>query len=71
MYDHKICDSCKYSGKLNENQLCCLYILINNHSRGCYDGDVCTKYEKRNCKRRAQINLEGGFYYYEEQQEHP
>ena len=68
MFDHKKCASCKYSGKLNENQLCCMYILIEGHRRGCYEGDVCTKYEKRSKKRRASLDMEDGkwFYVYEE-----
>ena len=68
MYDQRMCSSCKYSGKLNENQLCCLYILVEGHMRGCYTGTTCSKYEKRTKKRRACIDLEGGkFYVYEEQ----
>ena len=68
MFDQGRCESCKYSSKLNENQLCCLYILIEGHMRGCYEGDICTKYEKRTSKRRACLDMEGGrFYVYEEQ----
>lgn len=66
MFDYKKCATCKYSGKLNENEICCLYILKEGHMRDCYEGDKCDKYTKRTKKCRTRIDLEGGFYVYED-----
>ena len=51
MYDPERCMSCKY-GIFNDCIVVCEYILFEGHRRGCYDGDVCTKYEKWDHKRR-------------------
>ena len=64
MYDPKRCMTCAYSSKLNESQPCCLYILIEGRMRGCYDGDECTKYEKLTKRRRANLDMEGGKWFY-------
>ena len=63
MYDKRICASCKYSEKLNEDQPCCMYIVIEKRRRGCYDTEFCDKYVERTEQRKAQISLEGGIYY--------
>ena len=62
MYDRKKCTKCKYSAKVNEGESCCVYILIEEHSRGCYGDGDCPMFVKRTKARKAQ-NRSGGFYY--------
>lgn len=38
------CNDCKYRTYLN-TKICCGYILITWHRRGCPGGDNCTKHE--------------------------
>ena len=68
MYDPKRCEKCKYSGLLSSKaqySVCCMYILIEGHMRGCYDTPECDKFENRTKQRRARIDG-GGFIYYED-----
>lgn len=62
MYDHDKCKTCKYSTKLNDSEVCCVYILMKNHMRGSYTGAECDKYIKRTRRRKATIT-DGGFTY--------
>lgn len=66
MFDKKRCAECKYSAKVNESEVCCVYILIEEHMRGCYNVDECTKFKKRERRRRPKISKDGGFIYYDE-----
>lgn len=65
MYYPKRCESCKYSSKLNEGSVCCVYILVEKRRRGCYGSRNCKKYIEREMERRPKISLEGGIYYVE------
>lgn len=38
MVDISICVKCKYSSHFN-GIICCDYILIEKHRRGCYEGE--------------------------------
>ena len=62
MFDKKKCATCKYSAKVNESEVCCVYILIEEHMRGCYGEGECPKYQKRTQRRKAQVSM-GGFVY--------
>ena len=62
MYDRKKCEKCKYSSWLRDGEVCCMYIVIEQHRRGCYGKGICPKFEERTEPRKA-INGDGGFYY--------
>ena len=62
MYDHEKCAKCKYSERLNDSNLCCMYICINGHMRGCYTGDECEKFEHKKRRRKAIMKAEGFRY---------
>lgn len=65
MYEAR-CESCKYSMTMGVD-ICCGYIIIEGHMRGCYKGQPCDKYVERSTKRRPKISLDGGFIYFEEE----
>lgn len=46
MYDIKQCADCHYSAHFN-GVICCDYILIEEHRRGCYGNGRCEKFKKR------------------------
>lgn len=62
MYDKKKCSKCKYSAKVNDTEVCCVYIIIEEHMRGCYGSGICPKFVERKKARKA-INTNRGFVY--------
>lgn len=58
MYDPDKCATCKYSIH-NNGEVTCDYILVTGKRRGCYDGDECVRYEKREHDRRICFFLGG------------
>lgn len=63
MFDQKKCATCRYSAKLTETELCCVYILVEYKRRGCYGDGECDKYEKRTRQRAPKICKGGGIVY--------
>ena len=66
MYDRNKCRTCIYLAKVNEGESCCIYILVENHKRGCYGDGDCPMYEKRDKRRRPKIGRDGGIIYYDD-----
>lgn len=69
MYDPARCWECEYASHDGGTSVC-MYILIEGHRRGCYDGKVCDKWQPRTGKRQTQITFEKGFELYEREQEY-
>ena len=66
MYDKDKCEKCKYSARVNESEVCCVYILIEEHRRGCYGVGPCPKFSERTHMRKPKITRDGGYIYYDE-----
>ena len=65
MYDPARCWECEYSSHDNGTSVC-MYLLIEGHRRGCYDGKECAKWTPRTGKHQKQIAYGEGFVFYEE-----
>ena len=48
------CAKCKYSALMPNEQYCCVYILIEQHMRGCYEGK-CDKFCPRKGRKKHKI----------------
>lgn len=66
MYDRAKCIQCKYSAKLNEQDWCCVYILMKQERRGCYGEGDCEKFEKLERRRKPKMDIVKGFIYWDE-----
>lgn len=64
MYNPSRCWECEYASHDGGTSVC-MYILIEGHRRGCYDGKKCEKWEPRTGIKRSKLVFGEGVDLYE------